>query len=287
MTRLTEEDIKEIPKNLSDFDKKSVALTGYTIEGLARLACNFETGSYYDPRLIRLRVAVVPTTCGQGIIAGFSETVCAIFNHCGVEAYPSRITDIAGIKHALDDGNDMVFVADDNACILFMADRRAYSENGWATGIGFAAALECMSNSPTALVLGAGPVGCAAARHLKERGREVVIYDIDEAKMENAACNLDIAKESDPDCFKRYTAILDATDQGDFIEVSDTDRKTVIAAPGVPLGVKREVAERASVYFNPLELGVATMLYDCLSQCNHQLESKERKYYVCQGKQCR
>lgn len=50
------------------------------------------------------------------------------------------------------------------------------------------------------------------------------------------------------------------------IEKEDVTENTVIAAPGMPLGVDENARTIATVIHNPLELGILTMYCDCLKQ---------------------
>ena len=130
MTRLVEEDINTLIINLKAYDGTLKQQTGMALVDIAM-------GAVGRKRPFRsLKVAVIPVNSGLGIIDGFSDTVC------GIDAYVTQSTDVGGIQEAYRMGAEMIFMADDDVCSAFAVGSNAYSDNGYATGIGFAAALE-------------------------------------------------------------------------------------------------------------------------------------------------
>lgn len=268
MTRLVREDIMDIEKAIGDYDRTFRAQTGHTMAETARIAVGL-TGPYRD-----LRTAVVPVTQGQGIIPGFSQSLRAILTHCGVSAEVTGRTDVGGLQDAFAGRYSMVFAADDDVFSAFtLHGDSVSSDNGAATGRGFAAALilamkkRGVGPAQRILVLGAGPVGCAAARYIRECGGTPCICDIDLRREKEAVKNVKgavalhgIVRISD------YPYIVDATTSGGFITADDVTEKTIIAAPGMPCGVTDEARRIAEVIHNPLELGTMTMYYSCLKQ---------------------
>jgi pyrrolysine biosynthesis protein PylD len=61
---------------------------------------------------------------------------------------------------------------------------------------------------------------------------------------------------------QRFTLVFDATPAGGFIEARHIRPDTVIAAPGIPLGVSPEALARIEgrLIHDPLQIGVATMM---------------------------
>ena len=262
MTRLVEKDVKDIDKTLKDYDDFFKRQTGcYMCEIACRAAGITEILPGY-------KIAVVPSTTGEGIISGFSESVCAILKHCTLDAFVTSRCDVDGIYEAIQKGADMIFSADDRF-IAFGTAVRAVAENGICTGEGFAEALLCSmrDQSRKVLILGASSVGRAAAGYLAEKKVPVDMYDTNADVLKNACAGERlIEKLSSSPVLKKYTYIYDATTSGDFITEKDVSAETVIAAPGMPRGITEKACEIATVIHNPLELGVITMYYVCAKQ---------------------
>ncbi|WP_133968741.1 3-methylornithyl-N6-L-lysine dehydrogenase PylD [Eubacterium limosum] len=257
MTRLAESDINTINHSLQSYDK---LLKNQTGKNLFELSC-YATGR--TPDISRLKVAAVPVTTGIGVIGGFCDTVAGIVNHLGAKAYVTEKSDVAGMEEAFTKRADILFMADDDTFGAFNLKKGIHSDNGSATGRSFAAALELAAGvcGEPVLVLGAGPVGCAAAQYFLEKKARVFIYDLDIYKagqMKEAFPEITMLDEWQN---RTWTRILDATTAGNFIPSSVVSGDTVIAAPGMPVGVPPETAQKcARVIHNTLELGVAAML---------------------------
>lgn len=265
MTRLVEEDINTLIINLKAYDGTLKQQTGMALVDIAM-------GAVGRKKPFRsLKVAVVPVTSGLGIIDGFSDTVCGILRYCGIDAYVTQSTDVGGIQEAYRMGAEMIFMADDDVCSAFAVGSNAYSDNGYATGIGFAAALEIAmrekKEAKNVLVLGLGPVGRSAAEYLQQNGCDVWVYDTNPNATEDfLASHPGVKQLSDSRDKKKFTYIYDATPVAHVIGKEDVTEKTVIAAPGMPLGVDEDARKIATVIHNPLELGILTMYCDCLKQ---------------------
>lgn len=257
MTRLAESDINTIDRSLQGYDRLLKSQTGKNL---------FELGCYAagrTPDISKLKVAAVPVTTGIGIIGGFCDTVASIVSHLGAKAWATEKTDVAGMEEAFSKNADILFMADDDTFGAFNLKKGIHSDNGSATGRSFAAALELAAGvcGEPVLVLGAGPVGYAAVQYFLEKKARVFIYDLDIYRAGQL-------KEAFPDVTmldewqnRAWTRILDATTAGNFIPPSAVKADTVIAAPGMPLGVPPETAQKcARVIHNTLELGVAAML---------------------------
>jgi pyrrolysine biosynthesis protein PylD len=240
---------------------------GYTLEEIARRAVGANEGrSLYES----VKVAIVPITSGLGVISGFSKTVCDILKHCQVEATVTEKTDVAGIQEAYQGNADIIFMADDDVCGAFSLGGKVSSDNGYATGASFAAALELKMDQVAGeevLILGAGPVGIAAAEYFSAKGAIPVICDIIEEKSLRASGKIKHARvEKSLDNMYLYRYILDATTSGDFIKERDITAHTIISAPGMPLGISEEIRDKVFLFHNPLELGIMTMFFDCIHQ---------------------
>ena len=114
-------------------------------------------------------------------------------------------------------------------------------------------------------VLGAGPVGTSAAEYFVSRGADVVIYD----KMPEK-CSQFVEKPhfkvagSLAEALAASSLYFEATTARDTITLQDMSADTLVAAPGIPLGVSSDAMERfgSQVIHDPLELGVASMAFD-------------------------
>ena len=268
MTRLVESDIDSIEEGLQEYDKIFAEQTGCTLEEVARKAAGIRG------KIRRRKTAVIPVTSGLGVIGGFAQAEAAILKHCGIETLVTDKADVGGIWEAYENSCELAFLADDDTYVAVGIGSTARSENGEATGRGYAAALaasmEKREISPAGnkvLILGAGPVGSAAARYLAENGAIPVICDLDESKSRNLAGKIEGAQMVPADVtVGDYAFIVDATTAGDIIDEEDVSEDTVIAAPGMPCGVTQKAAEKAIVIHNPLELGTLTMYFQCISQ---------------------
>ncbi len=256
MSRLTEKDIENVTVSLQKLDEDFLKITGKNMREISAFAVGNESLNFEN-----LKVAVVPITSGLGIIGGFSQTVCEILKHIGVDAFVTEKTDVSGIYEAFQKAN-CVFYADDDTFIAVNHINGKISENSEATGLGFASALALASGDikgKEVLVLGAGKVGLAAADFLHKKGAKIYIYDPN--KDEND--NLPYQKVQNPDG-KRFSYIVEATPCKAVVNEKNASENAVITAPGVPFGVCPEFAKKISksgnIIHNPLELGVAAMM---------------------------
>jgi pyrrolysine biosynthesis protein PylD len=258
MTRLVKQDIESIDRNLKHLEQQLRAATGCSLLEIGAFAMG------QGLPLMPQKVAVVPITTGLGIIDGFSETVKEILLHLGADAFVTQTTDIGGLQEAFDHDAAIVFMADDATFSAFHLRKRIYSDNGTATGRGFAAALYLAAEQKIdreVLVLGAGPVGQAAMAFLLEKNVPVALADCDNEKAEKCQTKYPDIRLAADWAAAQYQYILEATPVADLIETRNVTNKTIISAPGVPLGVAPAAAEKADrTIHNLLELGVATML---------------------------
>jgi pyrrolysine biosynthesis protein PylD len=271
MSRLTEFDIKHIPFELKKNDERNRDLFGFTLKETALMALNLT----FEPA--PKKCAVVPVVSGLGIIGGFSETVRAILEYCGAYAFVTEKSDVSGVWQAYSKKADLIFMADDDICAAFATSGFARSENGYATGIGFAAALEMMNGGAgDCIVLGAGMVGKAAIKWLSEREWRVAVYDTNPNKTAEAARSAQgIFAENTPRSVRKYRNILYAANTPAFITADDVTDETNISAPGMPFGATKEAAAKARLFHNPLELGIMVMYFDCAAQLEVYHGNKE------------
>ncbi|WP_409969968.1 3-methylornithyl-N6-L-lysine dehydrogenase PylD [Bengtsoniella intestinalis] len=262
MTRLTQGDIFAETHALLAYEQLFQWQTGSTMLAVAQRAMEVE-------RLpAACKIAVIPVTSGEGVIGGFSQALVRIFRHCNFEAYITEKTDLGGVLEAQTQNADMIIMADDDCYLMFNVGCKGYAENGYCTGRVFAQALYEGMGQPQApksvLVLGAGPVGESAAQRLLELGQAPVIYDIDSEKARLTAARVHCPWVEGDMAYHGYHGVVDATTAGGFIGLEDLDQGVVVSAPGVPLGVRPEVADAIPVIHNTLELGTLAMLCQCV-----------------------
>ncbi len=271
MTRLLSEDIQTIPANLNSYDRVLKEKTGLSLKELAALAA----GPEYSPSdLKEYRVAVIPVTAGQGTIEGFCEAVAAIAAHLGFNASVTASPDVAGLAEAYQSDVDIILLADDGVFAAVNTKTFQVVDNTSATAIGYVVALQQMAGSlknREVLLIGAGRLGAAAAKELVSLGAILLIYDSDKCAEKALAeklteqnypvfCGLSLGK-----ALGRVSLIYDASPGRGLITGEQVDQDTLIAAPGLPLGLTVEAFNkvRAKLIHDPLQIGVATML--CLS----------------------
>ena len=114
-----------------------------------------------------------------------------------------------------------------------------------------------------ALVLGAGPVGCAGAETLALAGYEVFLCDMDGEKARAACGALSGCTPCTPDGLSGlplFECLLDAAPTNDFFPLDRLAAGACISAPCVPCIWTLRAPEGASVWHDPLQLGTAVML---------------------------
>jgi 3-methylornithyl-N6-L-lysine dehydrogenase len=269
MTRLKTHDIEDIPEGLPEFDAGLTEKTGHSLLEMACHAAGVEK-SAVRPLITASKIGVVPMTCGQGIISGFSQVVEAIVRHLGFDAFTTRYTDVAGMAEAALENPDILMMADDNRFIALVLKSPLVIDNGMATGKGFAAGLDLMAGGlrgERALVIGCGPVGRGAALGLIHFGAGVSVYDMDsrfsQALSEDLRRNFNAKVEVADSLGKAlgsHRFIVEATNGADVIDDGDLQADSLVAAPGMPLGLTDAACEKANrVLHDPLQIGVATM----------------------------
>jgi len=276
MTRLQARDMVTIARDLDAYDRGLRARTGLTLRGLACRAAGVEEHQFACCRK-NGRSAVVPLTCGEGVIPGFAESVQRILLHLGLSSTVAAEPDAAGLAAAYADHSDLVFLADDQRFIAINTRSRGVVDNADATGAGFAWGLARMAGhleKRPVLVLGCGPVGRSAARMVLRMGSRVSLCDVVPEASGQAARWLSesapgmISVEPDLEsALARHCLIIDATPAADLIDEAHIHSDTLISAPGVPLGLTARAVEKISnrLLHDRLEIGVATMAVSALA----------------------
>lgn len=258
-----------IALTLESYNDHLVNLTGCTLREIAALASG--KGIDYLDQQTPL-VAVIPMTCGQGIIGGFSESVASIIQYLGVKSFVTENSDAGGVAEGVQRGAEILFMADDDRFVAINIKTGKVSDNGEATGKGYVAGLERMCyglENKKVLLLGAGPVGNSAALALARQGAEVTVFDIDvsasqrlRSALEKLGYNLEVTTDLE-DALAKHQIYFDACPAENVIESRHISMNTMIAAPGIPLGVHgleavQQLQDR--LIHDPLQIGVATML---------------------------
>jgi len=263
---LTKEDMMEVTQKLPAYDVELVRKTGLSLKEIARRSVEVSEeearaaiGSH--------TVAVVSITSGQGAIENFAEAVKGILIHIGANAFITRDSDVAGLAEGVEKRADIVFLADDNRFIALNFPLRKAIDNVGATAKGYVSALEAMAgdlNQREVLVIGgAGRVGWNAVLSLEKKGARVAVFDPNQDRVESLVKGHEITVERNlEEALSRYTVFFDASPVANIIQSKHIKPETLIAAPGMPLGLNEEayslVKER--LIHDILEIGVATML---------------------------
>lgn len=269
MTRLRQEDITGINRSLDRYDEELVAKTGRDLQGLACGVAHLE-----PDRLQRSRdsvtIGIIPVSCGEGIIRGFSQAVLDIIKHIGFRGFITIHPDISGLAEAVERGGDIVMMADDTRFIALNINKKRIIDNAQATGAAYAHGLSLMAGGlekKRVLLIGCGRVGRAAAVSLLGSGAKVSLFDVVEDRSNQLSCELnqmsgdvDIEKNL-PTALLRTPLILQAAGMDQGIEAETLHPDACIAAPGLPLGLNREAREKfgSRLLHDPLQIGVAAM----------------------------
>jgi len=283
VTRLTENDVRELTARLSAFERDLVAVCGLTLPDLAQrtvdadraLASRAERSgaaglSKGAPATAPVpfrgaRAAAVPVSSGEGFIPGFCECVVAILRHLGCDARVTTRPDVRGLQEAAEGGDEVVFVADDFRFIALNIHTGLCVDDDPATADGYVTALAAAAGGlagRSVLLLGLGPVGRAAGRRLTTLGADLLVVDPDDAAVEKAASGgLVFVRAALADGLARCDLLFDATPAADVVTAGDLRPGAIVAAPGVPPAL--DAGARAALgprhIHEPLAVGVAVM----------------------------
>jgi len=258
MTRLTTENMDSIYQRFPKLEERYREITGKSMLEIAHYA----SGTEYVPLEVRkkLTVACVPITAGEGIIKDFSEAVALILKEfADVNAYVTDETDVTGLNEAIVKNADMVFLADDTVCLCRNLRTGTTSDNGFATGRGFASLLYLNAHEridEEVLVLGAGKVGSSAYHFFQSRGVPIRWYDLKESTPYDMDPKLQARSWKD----QSWKYIIDATTCPTFIDAEHISPGGVVSAPGIPFGLTDAAQNKAGlVIHDELETGIMVM----------------------------
>ena len=277
MTRLRTDDIKHIGQELKAYDQQLLNMTGNTLKGIAIHAVG--PLDYELEEVVKsFKVCVVPMTCGQGVIDGFSAAVSEIISHLGFHSFVANNPDVAGIAEAFEKKSDIILLADDNRFVAINVQTKYVSDNDEMTAKGFVAGIDLMASGlkgNNVLLIGCGEVGTYTAKTLVNMGVRVAVCDIDpqlalalqKEIMDETKIEIQI-DNAWPSTSKKYRYIIDATPSTDLIDASVITSDTYVAVPGVPCGLSPEARKILSNRYlhDPLQIGVAAMVIDACKQ---------------------
>ena len=259
MTRLTNNDVKDLSENLGALEDFLVKNTGRTLK---KLACEAVGMWEYAIDTKEYTCAVVPVTTGEGIISNFSESVRDICKWLGFEAFVTEKTDISGFKEALEHKPNIIFMADDVEFLAYNIEAKKASNNTFSTAKAYIAALSAAADmliGKDVLIVGAGRVGSEMARLLVAKSANVTITDIDLDKayaVQKANPRVKVA-ENVREAIRAHKYILNASPA--HIETEDIQEGAIISSPGVPHTFDEEAKKKALIIHDPLAIGVAAM----------------------------
>lgn len=275
MTRLTTDDIKAVASTLATYDAELIAKTGCTLKGIACRAIGVDEEDFSN-RAASYIVAVVPMTCGLGMIDGFASTVGEIVRYIGLRAFSTREVDVAGLAEAFERKANVIMLADDNRFFAINTGSGRVVDNAEATGRGYVSALSQMGGGvkgKRVLVIGCGRVGRASAMALLGLGAEVSMYDVDRRRCHGLTRELRqsfdekirVERELN-EALVNHRRLIDASPAENIIAEHHIFPDSVICAPGVPHGLSARALGRISHRFihDPLQIGVATMIVDAV-----------------------
>lgn len=272
MTRLRKEDIREVGSTLRAYDNGLVRKTGRTLKQIGIQASGL-SAEEMENALRSNNVAVVPMTCGQGMIEGFVETVRDILDYLGAKVFQTAASDAGGLAEAVGKGADIIFCADDRRFIALHLPSKGIIDNTEATARGYVEALRCvvgnLESRKVLVIGGAGRVGWHAVCALRAIGADVSAYDPDRKRLASFVKNCEVLMESDlEEALGRYDILFDASPAGEIIRPEHIKSSTVVAAPGIPIGLTEGayLLVKDRLIHDPLQIGVATMLAEAIPQ---------------------
>ena len=270
---LTEKDVTQLPERLPAYEAELVKKTGLSLREIAIRSMEVSEEAL-TAAIASHTVAVVPITAGGGVVGNFSEAVRGILAYLDVNVFKTRDSDVAGVAEGVERGADIVFFADDNRFVALNLPLRKVTDNAEATARGYVTALEAMagglSQRGVLVVGGAGQVGWNAVLALESKGAKVAACDIDQQRMDSLAKGHEVIVERNlEEAVSRYTVFFDASPAADIIEAKYIKPETLVAAPGMPLGLTDEAYSlvKQRLIHDMLEIGVAAMFVhaSCIS----------------------
>ncbi len=265
MTRLKTSDVQNISRALENYEDELIRKTGSTLLEIAEDAA--QASRSVENVLKQTRAAVVPITSGGGIIEGFAQAVGAILNHIGVRATITHGADVTGIAEAYEEGNRLIFLADDRRFVAIDLYARRVVDNSAATALAYVAALEKMAKGLRAkpvLVIGIGNVGKPAIMDLIRRKAMPIAVDVDRIRIReliekygSRVRAFDTVREA----VRHANLIINTAPARNVLREDMIRDGMMISAPAIPVGLTQGALKKVKHHLvhDPLQLGVVTM----------------------------
>lgn len=265
MTRLKSDWISDIKNDMDRYDLEIVSKLGFGLMELACLASGFSKEEFQS-KMKTDKIYIIPITSGQGEIDNFAESIKAIIDKLGFNAYITKATDVAGFYEAIIDGADIIFMADDNEFISMNLKSGKIINNDEATAKGFFTALRTIyernpSDARKVALIGAGKVGSIALAMMKETNMDVSVLDID-PQIKLSISKSEYKTINSLDEIIDFDLIFDASSQGDFIQKGMLKKGAWFIGPGVPISLSSDaiLESQERIIHDYLPIGVSTML---------------------------
>ena len=266
MTRLNSADLATPANHWAQYEKRLRDRLGLSLVSLAAEALSVDSNVALRA-LDGLRVAAIPLSSGQGLITGFAEMLAGIADHLGCSGHVVS-PDEAGFREARETGASLAIWADDDEFMVENLASGTQAENGRATGMGFAAALERLCGGvrgKTIVVTGCGPVGSAGAEALLRRSAKVLLCDVRQDKAEALASRLRLSwGDAVSVCRPEELSGL-GSDIGGLLDAAP--KRSEDALPALPDSVPMSVPavpnlwpDSPQLWHDPLQTGTAVML---------------------------
>ena len=266
MTRLTSNELTNPVNAREQYEKRLYDRLGFSLVDLAADALSVDSRSALRA-LAGLRVAAVPVSSGQGFIPGFAGMLAGIAEQLGCSGHAVP-PDEDGFRAAREIGASLVIWADDATFVAENLASGTRTENGKATGMGFAAALDRLCGGVKGKIIavaGCGPVGSAGAEALLRRSAGVVLCDLRRERAEaladrlrpswGAAVSLCSPKDL-PDLALAIDGLLDAAPRRPEDGPPALPDHLPVSAPAVP----NLWPDGPRLWHDPLQTGTAVML---------------------------
>lgn len=260
MTRLTPAMIDNVALSLKDRDALLRSELGVDLQMLAFEAAGLSPEPYSELPL----VAVVPMSCGKGIIEGFADTVSAIVNHMGFRSFVTKSANASGLAEAYQSGAGIIMTADDEEFIAIDVRTNRLTTNTLCTALGYVEALRMAEGTlwgKDVAVIGVGRVGGEVVKLLESYGVRIHIYDNDSRRCQDiSAIHSDIVIHDNlASAVTSSRLVINCSPS--FIRSEWLQESSIVSWPGMPFKLIGDNGRTDHIIIHdPLELGVAVMV---------------------------
>lgn len=260
MTRLTPMMIDEVAFSLDRRDMLLRSELGIDLQMFAFEAAGLTPQNESELPL----VAVVPMSCGKGIINGFTDTVSAIADHIGFKSFVTRGANASGLAEAYQSGAEIIMMADDDEFIAINVKSNQLTNNTVCTALGYVEALRMAEGSlwgKDVAVIGVGRVGCESISLLNSYGVRVHIFDKDVRRCEEISSLYTDVVMHDSISSALGSCRLVINSSPAAIREEWLQSGSTVSWPGMPFNfLASEDYCSHTIIHDPLELGVAVMV---------------------------